>query len=382
MRASEEQLISLKMYRLAKPNISETGIEKIAGVLRSGNLVQGHHVRNLEKALENYLAVPHAVVCSSGTAALHLSLLAMDFKTGDEIISPAFTFPATANVVERSGGSTVLADVSPDDLCLDPEALKTAITKKTKAVIVVHEFGQSAQIKEIAAIAEKHGLKIIEDAACAIGAEYQGQKVGTFGTAGCFSFHPRKVITTGEGGAIVTHDDRFAERLRIFRNHGMAIKNGGLDFVEAGLNYRMTEFQAILGLDQLTELSNHVEYRRHQARLYNKILAKTATIKTPRFFDSRCSIFQTYHIIVADHVNRNRLMESLRSADIEVNLGAHALNCLSYYCKKYGYNPEDFPQATRAYRQGIALPIGAHLNDHDIKYIADTLIKLLEHHEN
>jgi dTDP-4-amino-4,6-dideoxygalactose transaminase len=370
------------MIKLAKPIISETIIDKVAAVLRSGNLVQGNNVRDFEKSLEDYISIKHAVACSSGTAALHLSLLAMNISSGDEIICPAFTFPATANVVERSGAKVVLADVSSKDLCIDPGEVERVITKKTKAVIIVHEFGQSAQIKEIRHLVEKFGIKIIEDAACAIGTEYNGQKVGTFGFAGCFSFHPRKIITTGEGGAIVTNDDEFAARLRVFRNHGLSIKDGYHNFIEAGLNYRMTEFQAVLGLHQLAEIIDIIDSRLMQAQLYNEALAKTAAIKTPQRFDVRGSIYQTYHVIVADNINRNKLIESLRAKDIEVNIGAQALNCLDYYQKKYGFKPEDFPNATRAYRQGLALPIGTHLTEDDIKYVAGTLIDMLDNHEN
>lgn len=382
MKVSDERRNISKMRKLAKPDISEAAILKIADVIRSGNLVQGRYVREFEEALENYLSVKHAVVCSSGTAALHLSVLAMNINPGDEIICPAFTFPATANVLERCGARVVLADVSPDILCLDPAELEKAITKKTKAVMIVHEFGQSAQIKEITTIAEKHGIVIIEDAACAIGTEYDGKKAGTFGLAGCFSFHPRKVITTGEGGAVVTYDDRFAERLRTFRNHGIAIKDGLMDFIEAGLNYRMTEFQAIMGIDQLASLQDIIDSRLSQAALYSRLLKDIPLIQTPGVLDSAHSIFQTYHIMMADSVNRNRLMDALMAKDIEVNIGAHALNCLTYFQEKYGYQPDDFPSATRAYRQGIALPIGRHLSQEDIQFIGETLINLLEHHEN
>lgn len=370
------------MHKLAKPDISEAAIAQIADVIRTGNLVQGCNVRDFETALEKYFCIKNAVACSSGTAALHLSILAMSINAEDEIICPAFTFPATANVVERSGGKVVLADISPDDLCLDPHELEKVITNRTKAIIIVHEFGQSAQIEEITVLAEKHGIKIIEDAACAIGTEYYGQKTGTFGLTGCFSFHPRKVITTGEGGAVITSDDYIAKQLRMFRNHGIEIKDGCQEFVEAGLNYRMTEIQAVMGLHQLAELENIIKKRFYQAQLYNNFFANTSSIKRPQVFTSRISIFQTYHITIADHINRNQLIETLKTADIEAGIGAQALNCTAYYRQKYGYRPEDFPNATRAYHQGIALPIGHHLSDSDIKYIAETLTQVLESYEN
>jgi dTDP-4-amino-4,6-dideoxygalactose transaminase len=370
------------MLKLAKPDISEAAIAQIADVIRTGNLIQGRNVRDFETALEKYFCVKHAVACSSGTAALHLSLLVMSINTDDEIISPAFTFPATANVVIRSGGKVVLADISPDDLCLDPRELEKVITNRTKAIIIVHEFGQSAQIDEITALADKQGIKINQDAASPIGTAYYGQKVGTFGLVGCFSFHPRKVITTGEGGAVITNNDKIAERLRMYRNHGIEIKDGSQEFVEAGLNYRMTEIQAVLGLHQLPELENIIKKRFYQAQYYNNIFANTSCIQLPRVIPSRSSIYQTYHIIVANHINRNKLIETLRSAGIEAGIGAQALNCTTYYQQKYGYRPEDFPNATRAHRQGIALPIGHHLGDNDIQHIAETLLKALEHYEN
>jgi perosamine synthetase len=378
MRESGGRQSISDMFRLAKPYIPEAAIFRVVDILKSGNLVQGHHVREFEMALEGYLSIKHAVVCSSGTAALHLALLAADIKEGDEVICPAFTFPATANVIERSGAKTVLVDITPDDFCLDPSKTEEAITDSTKAVVVVHEFGQSADMEGILTLTDKFGLRIIEDAACALGTEYHERKAGTFGLMGCFSFHPRKAITTGEGGVVVTDDEALADRLRALRNHGMDTDGGHQDFIYAGLNYRMTEFQAVLGLAQLAEIDYIIGRRIEQATRYDRALSTIDRIKTPAVFDRRKAVYQTYHLLFADTIDRDRLMVSMKAAGVETNIGAQSLNCLTYYQRKYGHRPDDFPNAQKAYRRGLALPIGLHLTDDDIDRIAMTLTDILE----
>ena len=366
------------MLKLARPRIQEDAITKVVEILRSGNFVQGHHVRAFEETLEEYLSVRHAVACASGTAALHLALLAADIHEGEEVICPAFTFPATANAVERAGAKTVLVDITLDDFCIDASKIEKSVTEKTGAVIVVHEFGQSAEIDKILALADSLELKVIEDAACALGTEYNGLKAGTFGLMGCFSFHPRKAITTGEGGLIVTDDDDLACKLRALRNHGISLENGHQDFIYAGLNYRMTEFQAALGLSQLAMIEDSIVARIRQAERYDKALMTTDMIRTPPLFNNRRATYQTYHILADDIIDRNKLIASFKAAGIETNLGAQAINCLTYYRHNYGYAPDDFPNATKAYQQGLALPIGNHLKDEDIDFIAETLIKILK----
>jgi len=366
------------MLKLTRPRIQEDAIAKVVEILRSGNFVQGHHVRAFEKTLEEYLSVRHAVACTSGTAALHLALLAADVHAGEEIICPAFTFPATANAVERAGANTVLVDINLEDFCIDASKIEKSATEKTRAMIAVHEFGQSAEIDKISAIGDGLGLDVIEDAACALGTEHNGLKVGTFGLMGCFSFHPRKAITTGEGGLVVTDDGDLAYKLRALRNHGISLKDGHQDFLYAGLNYRMTEFQAALGLSQLAVIEDSIATRIRQAERYDRALIAADMIRTPPRFNNRRATYQTYHVLVDDNIDRNKLIDSLKTAGIETNLGAQAINCLTYYRHKYGYAPDDFPNATKAYHQGLALPIGSHLKDEDIDFIAETLIKLLK----
>jgi len=361
------------MIKLAKPCIPRTAIKKVIEVLESGNLVQGNYVKEFEAALQNYLNIKHVIVVSSGTAALHLSLMALDIKKSDEVIVPAFAFPATANVVELVGAKSVFVDITLDDFCMDASEIEETVTDKTKVIMPVHEFGQSAEMDKILTIAEKYNLEIVEDAACAIGTEFNNEKVGTFGKLGCFSFHPRKAITTGEGGAVATNDDDLAERIRSLRNHGISVKNGKNDFVCAGLNYRMTDFQAALGLFQLSKIEHIINTRIEMARRYDERLLEIDWIKTPTKLKNRKNTYQTYHIVVDDKINRDKLISSLKDAGIETNLGAQALNCLTYYKNKYDYKEAGFPKAVLAYMKGLALPIGNHVMDSDVSFICEKI---------
>lgn len=365
------------MIKLSKPYITDQCISNVIEVLRSGNLVQGQFVNQLENDVKSYLGVKHAFAVSSGTAALHLALIALGIGPGDEVIVPAFTFPATANVVELVGATTVLVDINLDDFCIDTSKIEQAITPKTKAIMPVHEFGQAAKMDDIVQLAQKYNLNIVEDAACALGAEFGSKKVGTFGELGCFSLHPRKAITSGEGGIVVTDDDTFAEKIAMYRNHGIVYKDSKLDFEVAGLNYRLTDFQAALCIPQLEMLTKLIECRIKQANLYNDFLGCISNIKTPVVFDNRKMVFQTYHILLSEDINQDLLMAILKEHEIEVNFGAQALNALKYYSNKYSYKYSDFPNAFRTRVQGLALPLGMHLNDADIKYISATIKKVL-----
>ena len=366
------------MLRLAQPAISEAAIAEAAEVLRSGHLVQGEQVARFEAALAGYLGIKHALAVSSGTAALHLAVLALGIAPGDDVIVPAFTYPATANVVELVGARTVLVDIGLDDFCLDTSLLEQVLTPRVKAVIPVHEFGQAADMDGVLAFAQSHGLHVIEDAACALGAEFRGRKTGTIGRLGCFSFHPRKAITTGEGGAVTTNDDELAEVIRSLRNHGLdPASPGHMDFVRAGLNYRMTEFQAVLGRHQLVGLDEALSARQRQATQYDSLLAEIEGLKTPTRFAERRSVHQTYHVVLPTSVERADVIRRLKERGIETNLGAHALNGLRYFRDKYGFDENHCPAASTAWRHGLALPIGAHCRPEDQSRVASELARVM-----
>lgn len=361
------------MIRLSRPYITEETISRACDVLRSGILVQGEYVAQFEKRLATYLDVPHAVLVSSGTAALHISLLAAGIGKGDEVIVPAFTFPATANAVALTGAKPVLVDIGLDDFCVDVNLVEKAVTSKTKAIIPVHEFGLTADMDAIKVIADKYGIIIIEDAACALSAEYKGGKAGTFGLAGCFSFHPRKALTTGEGGLVVTSDEDFADTLRVLRNHGMLATDGVRDFVRAGLNYRMTDFQAVIGMGQLDTLEDIIGNRITIASEYDKLLSSVSWITTPYRYDDRRHVYQTYHILIDENICREELRKYLAENSVESNFGANALNLLSYYQKEFNCKPGQFPFAERAFKKGLALPSGMHIKENEVNYICNTL---------
>lgn len=364
------------MIRLAKPHITEKAIQKVTEVLLSGNLVQGENVWQFERRLEQYLNVKHAVVVSSGTAALHLSLLALDIGLGDEVIVPVYTYPATANVVEIVGAAPIFVDINLDDFCIDVTKIEEAITEKTKAIIPVHEFGQSANMNPILQIAEKYGLNIIEDAACALGSEYDGKKTGTFGSFGCFSLHPRKAITTGEGGVIVTDSDLLADKVNALRNHGISTTNNKVDFIYAGLNYRMTDFQAVLGIVQLMELDHLINHSINLAKIYDSELSDIKRITIPKKINGRKAIYQTYHILLDEQVSQTSIILDLKKAGIETNIGAYALNMLNFYRVKYNFSRKAFSNAEIAFKSGLALPIGHHIQKADIKSIKNHLYSL------
>jgi len=366
-------MVSKTVIKLASPNISEKAISKVGEVLRSGNLVQGKYVREFEAELEQYLGVKHAIVVSSGTAALHLSLLALGIGPGDEVIVPAFTFPATANVVVIVGAKPVFVDISLDDYCINVTKIEEAITPKTKAIMPVHEFGMMADMDPIIEIANRRKLLVIEDAACALGSEYNGKKAGGFGVVGCFSFHPRKAITTGEGGAIVTNREDLAEHLKSIRNHGMCVLNENVDFIYAGLNYRLTDFQAVLGLFQLKNIEGDIRKRIEISKWYNDGLSEFSWITTPKTINNRRMVFQTYHIILDEQINRNYLIKYLIDNCIEVNFGAHSLNCINYYIKKCQDKNTIFRNAKIAYTRGIALPLHNNLKLNDFYHIIDII---------
>ena len=303
-------------------------------------------------------------------------MIALKLKAGAEVILPAFTFPATAHVVELVGAKSVFVDINMSDFCIDVTKIEQAVTSKTKAIMPVHEFGQSPDIGKIIEIAHKHNLYVIEDAACALGTEYNGKKCGTFGEIGCFSLHPRKAITSGEGGIVVTNNDEIAKKIKCLRNHGIDYSSGSMDFICAGFNYRMTDFQAALCIEQLNTIEHQITHRISIAQIYNELLKKIKWIKTPDTFSNRKMVYQTYHVLIDEQIDRSNLIAFLRNNDIETNLGAQALNCLSYYKNKYQLNDNSFVCAEKAFKYGLALPIGNHIKKADIDYI---ILKLLNY---
>ncbi len=265
---------------LSAPDIGEAEIEAVVSVLRSGRLSLGPGLEEFEHCIANYIGMPHAVAVSSGTAGLHLCLLALGIGAGDEVLVPSFTFIAAANAIRFVGATPVFLDIDPVTLNIDPEKIAAAITPQSRAILAVHTFGIPAEMEPILALARKHNLLIVEDACEALGAEYAGKKVGSFGDAGVFAFYPNKQITTGEGGMIVTHDAKLAARLRALRNQG---RSGGdwFDHQELGYNYRLSELACALGIAQMQRIDAILAQRERVARAYDEALRDEARLLLP-----------------------------------------------------------------------------------------------------
>ncbi len=357
------------MIRLTVPDLLEEDLESALRVLRSGFLVQGQQVKSFEEAVAEYLGVPHAVAVSSGTAALHISLLALGVKPGDEVILPDFTFPATANVVSLTGAKPVFVDIDLASYNIDPSKIAAALTPKTRAILPVHLFGQSADMEPILALAKKHRLTVIEDAACALGAVYGRRKCGTMGELGCFSFHPRKIITTGEGGMVVTEDAELAQRLRQLRSHGMAIKQNHLECEYPGLNYRMTDFQAALGLGQVKRVEALIEKRQAAATAYQERLSRIKCLTLPKVQAGCKPVWQSFVVLARDGLMRDKALSKLKEAGIEATIGTYAIGLQP----AYSASSSDCPSSRKAYACSMALPFYPGIASADIERVAEVL---------
>lgn len=363
------------MIRLSIPSIDKKEERAVAAVLKSGFLVQGKTVAHFEELVARYVGIKHAVAVSSGTSAIHLALLALNVGPGDEVIVPDYTFPATANAVELCGAKTVLADIDPATFNINPSGIERLITSKTKAIMPVHLFGQSADLDPVMRLARRHKIHVIEDAACTLGAQYKGRMSGTIGDAGCYSFHPRKPVTTGEGGVVVTKNDSVARRLRLLRNHGMEYTKEGIDFVIPGFNYRMTEIHAAIGSVQMEKLARLIAARRKVAAEYDKQLKTISWITPPITPKTNTHVFQSYIVRVSPAVDRNKLIHYLREQGIESNFGTYAIHRLSYYKDKYRLKAASFPVAEQVFHSTVALPFFDHLTKRQITQVVETLKK-------
>ncbi len=373
-----------KMIQISQPATGEEEWQACREPLISGWMTQGPKVAEFEKSFAERHRVGHALATTSCTTALHLILAGMDLGPGDEVIVPAFTWIATANVVLYCGATPVFADVDRDTNNIDPADLARKITPRTKAVIVVHLFGLCADVDAIRRVVPQ-GVKIIEDAACAAGASYHGTPAGGLGDAAAFSFHPRKSITTGEGGMVTTNDPDLAERMTMLRNHGASISEEQRhtgpkpyllpDFNLLGFNYRMTVLQASVGLVQLTKLDRFIAERQQMAERYRDRLQRLAWLRMPEFGNGghAWQAFVTYVDPESAPMPRNDLMERLQAAGISTRPGTHAVHMLSYYRERFGLSPEDCPAARDCDANTMAIPLHNRMSEGDYDYVIGTL---------
>jgi len=364
-----------EIISLAKPDIQDCDIECMVNVLKSGMLVQGKYVNELENKISNYANTHFSSAVSNGTASLHLALMALGIGKDDEVILPALSYIATANVVELIGARCVFVDVNPDTFNIDETQIESKITKNTKAIMPVHEFGLCANMTQIMEIANKYNIPVIEDAACAIGATHKGKQAGSFGHFGSFSFHPRKSITSGEGGCAITNDAALDNKIKTLRNHGIEPGSNPLNFVAAGFNYRMTDFQAALLSSQFNRLNSILTYKAKLASIYfNEI--KHAAIKLPAVPKEAGHTFQTFHVVLNTEKERDCMIQYLKQNGILTNYGAQCMPATQYYQQMYRLDAKKlFPNAYKAYTCGLAIPIHDRLTEEQILYISDTLNK-------
>lgn len=371
MQASASDFIPLMI-----PAITDADIAAAVRVLQSGMLVQGKEVEKLENRFAEYVGVKHAIAVSNGTASLHLALLALGIGKGDEVIVPAFSYIATANVVELVGATPVFVDIKKHTFNIDVTKIEAAITSKTKAILPVHEFGLACDIARVAEIAQEHNLFLIEDAACALGATENKRQTGSFGHFGSFSLHPRKSITSGEGGMLTTNDAALAEKIRILRNHGIQTVNGKMEFVEAGFNYRLTDFQAALAASQFERLQPVLEKKKQLAAMYLSGI-KNPLIELPELPKDKDHTWQTFHVLLHPQLNRDKTIAHLKEKGIGSNYGAQCMPAQVFYAKKYQLDcAKIFPNALLAWKQGLALPLYDKLKEEQVDFICTVLNEL------
>ncbi|MEZ0372568.1 MAG: DegT/DnrJ/EryC1/StrS family aminotransferase [Candidatus Sericytochromatia bacterium] len=373
-----------RRIQISQPDTGEAEWLALREPVFSGWLTQGPKVAAFEKAFASQFGLSHALASSNCTTGLHLILAALGIGPGDEVIVPAFTWVASANVVLYCGATPVFVDVDPDSYNLDPRDLARRITPRTKAIMPVHLFGLCADMDAISAVAGE--LPLIEDAACAVGARYKGVYAGGLGLAAAFSFHPRKTLTTGEGGMVTTAAAELADTIAKLRNHGASVSEEQRhlgprpyllpDFNLLGFNYRLTDMQGAVGLVQLEKFPRMLAQRQAWAEYYLRELADLPWLQLPRIPDGCEHAWQAFVCRVDEQKlgrSRNQLMEALQAEGISTRPGTHAVHMLGYYRDRFGISPDDFPVARDCDRQTMALPLHNRMEAADYAYIVSKL---------
>ena len=360
------------MIPIAKPLIGEDEINAVTEVLRSGSIAEGQKVKDFEAAFAGYIGTSNAVAVNSGTAALHVALLAHNIGNGDEVITSPFTFVASANSVLFTGAKPVFADINENTFNIDPESIVEKITPRTKAIIPVHLYGQAADMEKIMGIAEENDLVVIEDACQAHGATYDRRKAGSFGT-GTFSFYPTKNMTTGEGGMITTDDKNVAERARMIRSHGSRQRY----FHEMlGFNLRMTDMAAALGLVQLKKLDGFNDARIKNSEYLTGLLNKIKEIKTP-YIEKRCKhVYHQYTVRLKSTISRDEISALLNKRGIGTGIYYPLPIHKQPFYKGLGYD-DSLPVSEKASLEVLSLPVHPGVNKHDLDTISSTLKEIL-----
>jgi len=365
---------------LARPNISQAEIDAVVGVLNTPQLSLGPTGPEFERAMAAYCAREHGVGCSSGTAALHMLMIAHDIGPGDEVITTPFSFVASASCILMAGATPVFADVDPGTWNIAPEAIEAALTERTRAIIPVDVFGQLAEMDAILAIADKHDLVVIEDSCEALGSTYHGRPAGSFGTASVFGFYPNKQLTTGEGGMIVTDDASVAELCRSLRNQGREAGGGWLAHARLGYNFRMSDINSALGLAQLARIDELIAERERVRRRYEQELAGEPRVRLQQV---RPDVTMSWFVFVIrlsdDHTpeDRNRVLTELRGRGIQCSNYFAPIHLQPCFVERFGFKRGDFPVCEALSERTIALPFHHELTESDIHHVCRELRDLI-----
>ncbi|PIE65030.1 MAG: aminotransferase DegT [Desulfobacterales bacterium] len=391
---------------ITKPYFTERERELLVKPLETGWVVQGPYVSQFQDSFAAFTKAVFARATTSCTSALHLSLLALGIGRGDQVVVPSFTYVATANSVEAVGATPVFCDVDLRTFCMDPFELEKMLerdsAKKIKAVMPVNQFGLCADLLKIRALADSYQLKMIEDCACSFGGFIEERHSGTFGHTGCFSFHPRKTLTTGEGGMVITDDEDLAARISSLRDHGASMSDrdrhgqkGSFflpDFDIAGHNFRMTDFQGALGVAQMEKAEMLLEARRTLAHRYDQALSSVAQLTTPFVPAGYISGYQSYVCLFAGeddlgtltkehidklHEHRNAFMYALEQNGVTTRQGTHAIHTLGYYKNSYGLKDDQYINAYAADRLSVAFPLYFGMTDDEFAYVFSQVQKLI-----
>lgn len=371
------------MIPIAKPYLNQDDAQAAYDVIMSGWITQGPRVQEFEEKFAAYTGAKHAVAVSNCTTGLHLAMIVAGITAGDEVICPSMSYIATANSIMYVGARPVFAEVHPETYNLDVNDVEQRITSRTKAVLLVHQIGMPADIDAFRTLCNKHNLVLIEDAACAAGSSYKGKKIGSHSDLVCFSFHPRKVISTGDGGMVTTNNAAYAERMKLLRQHGMSVNAGARhgatkiifeDHLEIAYNYRMTDIQAAVGIHQLEKLDWIVEERRKIAARYLDELSDIACIRLPKEQDGYFTNWQSFSIYVKPEalLSRNELMQALLDKGIASRRGVMTSHRETAY-KEYSRGLS-LPRTEDACDRSIIIPLYVPMKDEDI----DTVIKVLK----
>ena len=358
-----------RMLPLSKPNINSEDVNLVNEVILSGQLVQGEKVIDLEEEFSRLHDLPFAIAVSNGTAALHLALLALGVGPGDEVLVTAYSFVASANAIVLAGAKPVFCDTAFDSYNMNHQILSELITGQTKAIIVVHEFGMPANIEEIMSFANIHNLPVIEDAACALGSIFAGKRLGTFGEISCFSFHPRKLITCGEGGMLLTSNESIDSFLRSMRNHGLDSNLQSRAYSRAGFNYRLSDISAALLLPQLSRLSKIV-YRRNQIanRYLHEIMNDQISLPV---INSSCTYnWQTFPVRLNDVTRRNAFIEFAYMRGVSALKPAQFIPSEPFYISR-GEDVDLYPNAKALQDEAVALPMFELMNEEDVNLVIE-----------